>query len=129
MLISTERAADETVRLERTIGYPRDPDAFSRLRDGLVAACSRHGISPERVITRCLEISKHCPTDFDLFQVAESLREIEPWKPDPPLEHGKPLTDAERRDIDARWQEFINNPKNARAAKGIVRIMRKHGAA
>lgn len=81
MLISLEDASGEAQRLDRTIGFPKDHDARGRLVVGLMNACHRHGVAPDRVVSKCLEMSQHCPTDYDFFKIAESLREFESWKP------------------------------------------------
>lgn len=88
MLISYEDAMDAIVRLNRTVGYPRDPGSLTGLVDGLVQACNKTGIEPSRVIDKCLELSKFCPTDFDLLATATALRSadtptemlLKPWR-------------------------------------------------
>ena len=94
MLISTEDAIDEVMRLERTVGFVKSADAEgiawrNRLVDGLVSACSAHGVAPNPIIDRCLELSKHCPTDFDLHTVAGIIREDarSKEKPEPTSHH------------------------------------------
>ena len=80
MLITNEEAIDQAMRLDRTIGWVKATDDEGiawrrRLVDGLLNACNAHGVAPKPVIDRCLELSKHCPTDFDLHTVAGIIRE------------------------------------------------------
>ncbi len=127
MLISNEDATDEVVRLERTIGYPKDTDGLGRLRDGLINACNRYGVQPNKIIDECLAASQHCPTDYDLFQVAKGIRGPETWKaPDVPPDNGPGAWTPEQRRIhDAKWAKFAADPKNAK----IFGLLKKYGAA
>ena len=88
MLVSNELATDEALRLSRTTGFPvpsEQPEAFSGLVAGLVNAANRSGVDPSAIVTECLQLSPHCPTDFDLLRAAEALRESlrQGWKPPP----------------------------------------------
>lgn len=84
MLISSDEALDQVIRFDRTIGYPnptKDRDSFERLLTSLIDACNKYGVAPDRLVTACLEASKHCPTDYDLLTFASGLRDVEPWHP------------------------------------------------
>lgn len=84
MIISYEDAIDQVVRLDRTIGYPKEQESRSRLVDALVDACNQYGVNPDRVISECLRASQYCPTDHDLLTFAAGLRPVEAWKPSKP---------------------------------------------
>jgi hypothetical protein len=78
MLVSPDDAIDQITRLERTIGFVKGEEGIAwrnRLVDGLLNACNAHSVGPKPIIDRCLELSKHCPTDFDLHTVAGIIRE------------------------------------------------------
>lgn len=89
MLVSSEDALDQVIRFDRTIGYPdpmKNRDGWQRLLTSLTDACNKYGVPPDRLVTACLEASKHCPTDYDLLSFASGLRDVEPWTP--PTEPG-----------------------------------------
>ena len=95
-MLSKREAADQVIRFERTIGYPQDVGALRRLRDGLLAACSRHHVSPASVVDRCLQMLKFCPTDAHFFEFAQAVREemhptsgVPLWSPPPPPQCAK----------------------------------------
>ena len=86
MLTSNEELSDQIARLRMTVGYPRDVESLTILRDGLDRACERFGVYPENVIDAHLRDIRQirqgddrprgafCPTEADFFQIADSLR-------------------------------------------------------
>jgi hypothetical protein len=80
MTASYDAAIDAVVRLDRTIGWPKEKESRSRLVDALLDACNRHRVSPDSVISECLKNSQYCPTDFDIEQVAKGIHGPETWQ-------------------------------------------------
>jgi hypothetical protein len=89
VIVSYEDAVDEVLRLDRTIGYPKEHESRSRLVDALIDACNRHGVTPDRVISECLRASQYCPTDHDLLTFAGGLRPVESWQQPKPSKCAK----------------------------------------
>ncbi len=59
--------------LSRSVGYPTEMKAFTGLVNGLVNAEKITGVAAERIVERCASLSKFCPTDYDLQQVAKDM--------------------------------------------------------
>ena len=64
-------------RLERTAGYPRSDDGVEFLARGLQKASATTGIKEARIVERCAEISRYCPTDSDLLTVAKDIARLD----------------------------------------------------
>jgi hypothetical protein len=58
----------------RCSNYPRDSEGILMLAQGLKRASTASGVAMEAIVRRCTESSVFCPTDFDLFKVAEELK-------------------------------------------------------
>lgn len=73
--MTTFDEATELVRqyLSRAQGYPTDTKAFCGLVNGLVRAEQVSKVPAQRIVERCAELSKFCPTDYDLQQVAKDM--------------------------------------------------------
>lgn len=68
------KSAAQLVRVwERAPNYPRTAEGVEFLARGLEKAAEKLGIDPERIVTACVEISRHCPTDAELLAVAANL--------------------------------------------------------
>ncbi len=59
--------------LARTVGYPTETKAFAGLVNGLINAEKLTGVAAARIVERCAGLSKYCPTDYDLQQVAKDM--------------------------------------------------------
>lgn len=57
----------------RSHNFPQEETAFIALVNGLMRASKITGISPSDIVEECLQISKFCPTDFDLLSVARDM--------------------------------------------------------
>lgn len=59
--------------LSRAVGYPSETRAFVSLVNGLVKAELVSNVPAGRIAERCAELSKFCPTDYDLLSVARDM--------------------------------------------------------
>ena len=71
-----EDSIEESVRLafSRCPNFPKDQIGFDGLVKGLRDSAKRFKVSESAIIAECVETTQYCPTDYDLINVARSLR-------------------------------------------------------
>lgn len=82
MDFTLDKALIEVQKLSRQRGFPVDADGVEDLARGLMKACAK-GVTVDALIAAAKEASAFCPTDYDLLQLADSLRPPDPaWRVD-----------------------------------------------